>query len=832
MSVSFMFKQCADCFKSKNKVSLVVAMVTSLILSSCASIPLEYMQSQNSSERIKFLVMHYTAINYERSVEALVKGNVSSHYLIPESHDISYPEDDLKILQLVKEKERAWHAGNSFWQGRHDVNDQSIGIEIVNVPDCKNAEHHYDFKKIEPQEFAQQLCFYPDYDPKQIQLLIELSKDILKRNPDISPTQVIGHADIAPTRKNDPGPRFPWFTLYQAGIGAWYDNQTVEKYWNLFLTQQIPNTGLLQKALRTYGYGIEETGEINSETNNTWSAFQMHFMPWQVTGQSDERSAAVLFSLLEKYFPKKTEQLLIRYEKELSHVEAPVTLAKKGQVDDVFPQKNRSTRVLVNDRAIFKSYQGKGNIIIDNNDAVSADIFVNGQKLNIAEPLEPHNSYHYTLKKRTKTGDNTLRVENVLPEGSTINVSILYPELADNSRRYKKRFAKVDQQINQDVTDGFPGAVLMVIKDGEIVKHSAYGFLRKYADGGELLSSPAKMTLDTVFDIASNTKMFATNLALMKLVSEGKLDVSKRVGQYLPDYRGEGREMRLVKDILTHNAGYSPQVRFHTPDNDLGKQFYSQNSNKTKQLILTKVPFEVGRHKKRMYSDTDYMLLGLLIERITGMSLDSYVEHEIYHPLNLNQTVYNPLQKGISKNQIAATEIHGNTRGGRIEFDNVRQYVLQGEVHDEKAFYSLGGVAGHAGLFSTAGDLGVLAQAMLNRGGYGKVHLFEQNVVDQFIKPDDGDGSYGLGWRRANNGSMKWHFGPYASPTAFGHTGWTGTVTVIDPEHDLAIILLTNARHSEVEGDEKDYHFKGKQFETGKYGSIISLVYEAVLDKK
>lgn len=827
-----MFEQYAEFFKVivKNKVSLVVAMAASVFLSSCSTMPLEYMQSQNSSERIKFLVMHYTAINYEDSVNELVKGNVSSHYLIPESNDDSYPDDELKILQLVKEKSRAWHAGDSFWQGREDVNDQSIGIEIVNVPECKSAENDDDSNKSKHVEFAQQLCFYPDYDPKQIQLLIELSLNILKRNPDISPTQVIGHSDIAPTRKNDPGPRFPWFTLYQAGVGAWYDNQTVDKYWRLFLNKQMPNTGLLQKALRTYGYGLDETGELNSATHNTWSAFQMHFLPWQVTGLSDEKSAAVLFALLEKYFPQQTAQLLSRYEKELLTAEAPVVLVKKGQVDEVFPQENRSTRALVNDRAIFKSYQGKGEILIDNNDAASADIYVNGQKLNIASPLEPHNSYRYSLKKRTKTGDNTLRVENILPEGASINVSILYPELSDKSRRFNKRFAKVDQQINQDIKNGFPGAVLMVIKDGDIVKHSAYGYARKFSDGGELLTSPTKMTVDTMFDIASNTKMFATNLALMKLVSEGKLDVSKHITEYLPQYRGAGREMRLVKDILTHNAGYSPQVKFHTRDNALGEQFYSQNKEKTKQLLLTKVPFEVGRLSKRMYSDTDYMLLGLLIERITGMSLDSYVEHEIYHPLNLNQTVYNPLLKGFSKNQFAATEIQGNTRGGRIDFDNVRQYVLQGEVHDEKAYHSLGGVAGHAGLFSTANELGILAQAMLNRGGYGKVHLFEQNVVDQFIKPDDGNGTYGLGWRRANNGAMKWHFGPYASPSAFGHTGWTGTVTVIDPEHDLAIILLTNARHSEIEGDDKDYQFKGKQFETGKYGSVISLVYEAVLD--
>jgi len=836
MSSRLMFKLKKTISQRVSKQTIIAALLTSvsILLSSCASIPVEYIQSHNSSERIKFLVMHFTATNYNNSVRYLVnEGGLSSHYLLPESGDASYPHDELKVMQLVKEHNRAWHAGSSFWQGRENVNDQSIGIEIVNVPECKRPSANNAILIKGKDKSADQLCFFPDYDPKQIQLLIKLSQDILARNPDISPTQVIGHSDIAPTRKNDPGPRFPWYQLNQAGIGAWYDKHTTEKYWNLFLNKQMPNMGLLQKALRTYGYGVVETGELNSITSDTISAFQMHFLPWQVSGVAEEKTAAVLFALLEKYFPKESALLMARYQRELSPAKAPVFIAKKGQVDEVFPQINRSNRALVNDRTIFKSYKGKGKLIINNNDAVSADIYVNGQKLTISNPLIPHHAYSYALTRRTKTGDNTLKVENVLPEGASLNVSILYPELSDQSSKgsNKARFTKVDELIEQEVTQGFPGAVLMVIKDGEILKHSAYGYARKFADGGDVLDSPSKMTTDTIFDIASNTKMFATNLALMKLVSEGKLDVSKRIAEYLPEYQGAGREMRLVKDILTHNAGYSPQVRFFTRDNDLGVRFYSQSKQKTEQLILRKVPFEVGRNSKRMYSDTDYMLLSMIIERIVGMKLDQYVEHEIYHPLNLKRTVYNPLQKGFSKSQFAATEIHGNTRGGRVDFENVRTYVLQGEVHDEKAFHSFEGIAGHAGLFSTAEELGILAQTMLNRGGYSRVHLFDQSVVDQFIKPDDGDGSYGLGWRRANNGSRKWHFGPYASQLAFGHTGWTGTVTVIDPVHDLAIILLTNARHSEIDGDDKNYHFRGKEFETGKYGSIISLVYEAILDQ-
>ena len=151
-------------------------------------------------------------------------------------------------------------------------------------------------------------------------------------------------------------------------------------------------------------------------------------------------------------------------------------------------------------------------------------------------------------------------------------------------------------------------------------------------------------------------------------------------------------------------------------------------------------------------------------------------------------------------------------------------------MHDEKAYYSFDGVAGHAGLFSTANDLSVLAQVLLNGGGYANKQLFTAQVLEQFIAPQPTNQTYGLGWRRAGHQARKWHFGPYASPQAYGHTGWTGTVTVIDPTYDLAIILLTNARHTPVEGGDIHYEFAGKKFETGKYGSVISLIYEAILN--
>lgn len=803
---------------------------------SCTSLPLSQMKSKNYSQRIKFLVMHFTAIDYQKSVTALVdEGGLSAHYLIPERNDPSYKDNELKVIQLVDESGRAWHAGKSSWQGRKDLNDQSIGIEIVNVPECMRDNSSADLQQRE--NTPDRLCLFPDYDPEQIELLITLSKDILARNPDISPTAVIGHSDIAPTRKNDPGPRFPWYQLYQHGIGAWYDNDTLKEYWEKF-NLSPPSISLIQHALGIYGYGIVETGINDNTTLDTLSAFQMHFLPWSVTGKLDSKTAGALFALIEKYFPEKIDMLLMRYELEQKPAQPPINLSYY-QVNEIFPNTDRSTREWVNDRNIFKGYSNEGEIIIESIDAQSADIYINGEKLNIEKTLQPYQSYNYSLARRTKNGENTLRVENVLPEGSTIRVMIPFPTLQEKANLDSKRFSKVDELIQADIKSGFPGAALLVVKDGKIIKRSAYGYARKYADGGELLETPIKMQTSHLFDLASNTKMFATNFALMKLVSEGRIDVTKPINQYLPEYQGQGRESRLVRDLLTHTAGYSPQVRFFTRDNKLGPQFFSQNKKQTEHLLLSRVPFEMSRQTKAVYSDTDYMLLSLLIERVTGQDLDMYTEQHIYHPLNLNNTLFNPLQKGFIKSQFAATEIMGTTRGGTVYFENVRDYVLQGEVHDEKAFHSFAGVTGHAGLFSTVDDLAVLTQTLLNGGGYGKTKVFEHSVLDEFIKPEEGDDSFGLGWRRAAHGKRKWHFGPYASASAYGHTGWTGTVTVIDPEYDLAIILLTNARHSEIVQvvDEDDPEvitekFEGKLFETGKYGSIISLVYEAILDNK
>ncbi|MCK8128990.1 penicillin binding protein PBP4B [Pseudoalteromonas sp. 2CM39R] len=501
-----------------------------------------------------------------------------------------------------------------------------------------------------------------------------------------------------------------------------------------------------------------------------------------------------------------------------------------AQVIATFPESNPSSREYVNNRGTFKAYKGRGQLLLQNESALSADIYINNKKLAL-DTLQKNTEYAFNLGQYTHNGVNTFKIDNIQPADGSLTLRFAFATL-NSSAAKTIDFSAVDKLIEKDVSAGFPGAVLAIVKAGKILKLTAYGDAKQYQQNDLMLLRPEPMQTNTLFDLASNTKIFATNFALMKLVSEGRLNINNRVSDYLTEYQGDGRELRQVKDLLTHKAGYPPVFDFHRKDTRYGEAFFSQASDTTKQLLLTSVPLASEPSAQHVYSDIDYMILGVLIERISGQPLDEYLEQHIYAPLKLNNTLFNPLKKGFKRQQFAATELSGNTRDGRIHFDNIRTNVLQGQVHDERAFYSLDGVAGHAGLFSNAPDLAVLCQVLLNKGGYGDKQIFNASSLAQFLTPQSTDETYGLGFRLAgNNQARRWHFGPYASPQAYGHTGWTGTVTVIDPAYDLAIVLLTNARHSPIKGSEKRYQFVGKNFETAQYGSIVSLIYEALLNQ-
>ena len=234
-------------------------------------------KAKSFNERIRFLVLHYTEGNLEVSLSCLLGDKVSVHYLASD-HTPNH------IFQLVDESQSAWHAGISFWQDRYNLNDTAIGIEIVNLGPIRDAN-------------GKVIGWHP-FPPEQIEAVMELCKDIIARYT-IEPTCVIGHADIAPNRRTDPGPLFPWKKLYANGIGAWFDEDKVQ---DLLHQVDLSNIQLIQRKFAQYGYPIQETGVVDQQTTTVVQAFQMHFRPTNYSGLLDNETVAILEALLQKYF--------------------------------------------------------------------------------------------------------------------------------------------------------------------------------------------------------------------------------------------------------------------------------------------------------------------------------------------------------------------------------------------------------------------------------------------------------------------------------------------------------------------------------------------------
>jgi serine-type D-Ala-D-Ala carboxypeptidase len=330
-----------------------------------------------------------------------------------------------------------------------------------------------------------------------------------------------------------------------------------------------------------------------------------------------------------------------------------------------------------------------------------------------------------------------------------------------------------------------PGAVLLVAKDGKVVRERAYGRAQLYDDGMRRLVAPRPMHTSTLFDLASVTKVMATTNALMLLVDRGLVDVDAPVYRYLPDFRGPHLDSITVRHLLTHSAGL---VQW--------QPLYYRASNKAQTYdVIRQMPLQWGVGEARHYSDLGFMLLGFLVERVSGESLDVFLDRELYTPLGLRTTLWNPKSRGIL--DVAATE-DGNGyehhmvyddnfgylyKGDKTAWNGWRQYVLIGETNDGNSWYANGGVAGHAGLFSTAADLRVLVDLLINRGAYGGHQYIQPRVVDLFLTRD----RYGhyLGWQVPAD----------MPPGSFAHNGFTGTYVAGVPSARLSIVLLTNRQN-------------------------------------
>jgi beta-glucosidase-like glycosyl hydrolase/CubicO group peptidase (beta-lactamase class C family) len=359
------------------------------------------------------------------------------------------------------------------------------------------------------------------------------------------------------------------------------------------------------------------------------------------------------------------------------------------------------------------------------------------------------------------------------------------------------RLTKIDSIVDDAIkSHAIPGGVVLVAKDGKIAYERAFGYMG--------YDSVEPVYPETMYDLASVTKIMATTLSVMKLYDEGKLNLNKKLGDYLPWTRGSNKEKLVIWDVLLHQAGLKAWIPFYveTLDSLQGRKpsdiYYATapdsihvtrvaenvylRSDWTDTIYNRILQSSVTNIGNYIYSDLDFIFLGKIVEAISGMPLDQYVQKTFYGPLHLNSTTFRP-REHFGLNKIAPTEAE----------PIFRRQLLRGDVHDPGAAM-FGGVAGHAGLFSDAYDIAVLCQMLLNGGKMNGIRFFKKSTVDYFTAYH-ANSRRGLGFDKPERDNYV-RIDPYptlsASPQTFGHTGFTGTCVWIDPAQNLIYIFLSN----------------------------------------
>lgn len=327
--------------------------------------------------------------------------------------------------------------------------------------------------------------------------------------------------------------------------------------------------------------------------------------------------------------------------------------------------------------------------------------------------------------------------------------------------------AAIDDAVEEGIRQKkLPGAVVLVARQGKIVHLKAYG-------DAEVLPDRVPMTVDRVFDLASLTKPLATGLAVTRLIEEGKLSLDDPVAKHWPEFAAEGKEAITIRHLATHQGGL-------IADNSL-RDYDGTREDAYARIAALNPTAKPG--EKFVYSDVGAIVLGHLVERISGKRIDEYVAETFYRPLGLSATGYLPSEE---------------LRKRAVPTERRNDAWMRGEVHDPRA-YAMGGVAGHAGLFSTAEDLAVLAQALLNEGAHDGTHILKPESVALMTQAyETPRGVRGLLWDKDSPYSS--NRGSRLSPSSVGHGGFTGTAFWIDPQRDLTVIFLSSRLHPTGEG--------------------------------
>jgi beta-glucosidase-like glycosyl hydrolase/CubicO group peptidase (beta-lactamase class C family) len=487
---------------------------------------------------------------------------------------------------------------------------------------------------------------------------------------------------------------------------------------------------------------------------------------------------------------------------------SPASIWLLGQLHEQF---KAITFVFGNPYAIKNFSQDRTLVACYEDDDITQDVaadLLNGK-------FNPHGRSPVTIDSNLKAGEGIVAGKGLLPIAPAMSEDFNLEKLSLIDSVCKAAIAK----------EAFPGCVVLVARDGNVVYDKAFGHLSY--DNRELVYP------ETIYDLASVTKICATTMAVMKLYDKGKLDMGKTLGDYLPWVRGSNKEGLRIRDIMLHQAGLKAFIPFYKETIDSNKagapilSIYSWKSDSLHRVRVAEnlymrtdwldtiysriLSSPVDTAKKYVYSDNDFIFMGKIVESLSGMTLDAYVKKTFYDPLDMKTTGFLPRNR-FQLNRIAPTENE----------QIFRKQLIRGDVHDPGSAL-FGGVAGHAGLFSDAYDLAVLEQLLLNGGEMNGIRFLKKETIDEFTDYQTAISRRGLGFDKPerNNASLK---EPYpcisASPRTFGHTGFTGTCVWVDPKYNLVYVFLSNRVNPTSENS--------KISTLSVRGGIMELIYQAM----
>lgn len=386
--------------------------------------------------------------------------------------------------------------------------------------------------------------------------------------------------------------------------------------------------------------------------------------------------------------------------------------------------------------------------------------------------------------------------KKIIPLLFFFSISISVSSAQQSGEKIKRELlTKTVDSILQNVVNnnGIPGAVIEIKKGNQVLIKKAFGYAQRNDYDNKPLTHPEVMTTGDMFDLASLTKVVGTTTSIMLLVDRGLIKVDDPVGKYIPAFNAGDKKQITIRNLLTHTAGLITWYPL----------FYRASNKEEAYRLIGELPLAFPVGKVRRYSDLGFILLGEIIEKISGMPLDQFDQKNIFIPLGMHHTYYNPLAAG-RFTKFAATS-HGNPYETRMVHDTSlgyvfkeidpnqwngwRKYTLRGEVNDGNAWYALHGVSGHAGLFSTVDDLQKLVDMLMHNGRAGSKQFISKKTLQLFLTKDDFKN--GLGWMMDTDDS----FMKNAPAGTFGHTGFTGTSIVVVPSLGISVILLINRQN-------------------------------------